>query len=110
GHIIVAVGNDSQFKKLCALIDRPDLDDGRFDTVTKRTLGREGLVAEIQKTMLTRDSQYWLDGLVAAGIPHGPINNYKEVFDHPQVAARGLKVDMQGHPTGKTISVVASPI
>ena len=111
GHIIVACGNDGQFQKLCGLINRPDLaDDARLKTVPMRNAERNFVVAEIQKSLLTNTSEHWLEGMARVGVPHGPINNYKQVFAHPQVIARKLKVDIPNHKGGASIPVVASPL
>ncbi len=111
GHVIVACGNDGQFQKLCGLMNRPELAaDPELQTVPLRNNSRVRVVAEIQKTFLTQTSEYWLDGLAKAGVPHGPINNYKQVFAHPQVVARKLRVDIPGHKAGGSIPVVASPL
>jgi len=111
GHIIVAVANDNQFKKLCEVLGRPQLGmDERFNSVPKRTIDRDVLVPLLQEALLEQDSEHWLEAFTKNGIPHGPINNYKQVFEHPQVLARGLRVDMPNHGAGGSVPVIASPL
>jgi formyl-CoA transferase len=110
GHIIVAVGNDGQYQKFVAAGGRPDLGaDPRFATNPLRVQHRGILVPLIAEMVKTRTKQQWIALLEAAGVPCGPINNLDEVFDNPQVAARGLRVDLP-HPTGGDVKLVGSPI
>lgn len=110
GEIVVAVGNDTQWQQYCAAIERPDLGaDPRWTKVTGRITGREELVPELARTMLTRTRAEWLDRLEARGVPCGPINNYGQVFEDPQVQHRKLRVDLQ-RPDGSTVSTIASPL
>jgi crotonobetainyl-CoA:carnitine CoA-transferase CaiB-like acyl-CoA transferase len=90
-EFIVAVGNDRQFRALCQLIDRPDLaGDPRYNTNPKRVENRAALVSELQSIFLTRPANAWVEGLLAAGIPAGPIHDVATALNDPQVAARGL--------------------
>jgi crotonobetainyl-CoA:carnitine CoA-transferase CaiB-like acyl-CoA transferase len=110
GRLIIACGNDSQYWKLCEVIDRPDLAaDARYQTVTGRATNRDPLAAEIEKTLMTRPTAHWADRLVEAGIPSGPINNFKQVFEHPQVRHRAMRVEMP-HAAGGTSPLAASPL
>ncbi|OZI37175.1 CoA transferase [Bordetella genomosp. 10] len=110
GDMVVAVGNDQQWQKYCEGIERPDLaSDARWTKVTGRITGRETLIPELARTMRTRTSAQWIARLEALGVPCGRINDYKQVFEDPQVVHRGLRVDM---PTedGGTVSTIASPL
>ncbi len=110
GEIVVAVGNDGQWQQYCAAIDRPDLAaDPRWTRVTGRITGRQELVPELARTMLTRTRAEWLERLEARGVPCGPINNYQQVFEDAQVKHRKLRVDLQ-RPDGSTVSTIASPL
>jgi crotonobetainyl-CoA:carnitine CoA-transferase CaiB-like acyl-CoA transferase len=110
GEIVVAVGNDGQWQQYCAAIERPDLAaDPRWARVTGRITGRQELVPELARTMLTRTRAEWLERLEAGGVPCGPINDYRQVFDDPQVRHRKLRVDMQ-RVDGSTVSTIASPL
>lgn len=110
GHIIVAVGNDGQYKRFVEVGGRPELaTDERFATNPMRVRHRDTLVPILADMVRTKTKQDWISGLEAAGVPCGPINNLDEVFENPQVQARGLRVDME-HPSGGTVKLVGSPM
>ena len=110
GHIIVAVGNDRQFARLCQLLGESALaDDERFATNAGRVRHRDVLVPMLQSAFVSRDRQTWLTVLEAAGIPSGPVNDIADVFADPQVRARGM-VEHVAHPEAGTVPLVASPL
>jgi formyl-CoA transferase len=110
GHIIVAVGNDGQYKKFLAAGGRPELGtDERFATNPARVRNRDVLVPLLADMVKTKTKQEWINLLEAAGVPCGPINNLDEVFDNPQVNARGMRIDLP-HPTGGQVRLVGSPM
>ncbi|MBO9513069.1 MAG: CoA transferase [Variovorax sp.] len=110
GEIVVAVGNDKQWLQYCAAIERPDLaGDERWRKVTGRITGRDTLVPALARTMLTRTAAEWIERLEAHGVPCGRINDYRQVFEDPQVRHRGLRVDLP-RPGGGTVSTIASPL
>jgi formyl-CoA transferase len=110
GHIIVAVGNDGQYAKFVEAGGRPELvSDARFSTNPLRVRNREILVPILAEMVKSKTKQEWIDQLEAAGVPCGPINNLEEVYENPQVAARGLQVDLP-HPSGGTARMVRSPM
>lgn len=110
GHIIVAVGNDTQFQRLCSVIGRDDLgQDQRFQSTSGRLVHRDALIPELERAMKTRPSAEWLESMEANGIPSGPINNYKQVFEDPQVQYRGLWAQIP-HPDGGMTPTIASPL
>ncbi|MBI3372935.1 MAG: CoA transferase [Betaproteobacteria bacterium] len=110
GHIILAVGNDGQFKRFCKEAGCPDLaEEARFATMSQRIIHRRELIPILSDVMRQRTKQDWLDALESATVPCGPINNMKELFEDAQVRHRGLRVDMP-HPLGGSAPVVASPM
>jgi formyl-CoA transferase len=110
GHVILAVGNDSQFASFCKIAGRPELAaDSRYATMPGRIRNRDELIPLLRKIMTQRRSKDWIEGLEAANVPCGPINNYQEVFEDPQVRHRGLKVEIP-HPAGVPCPTVASPM
>ena len=110
GHIILAVGNDGQFKRFCRVAGCPELaEEQRFATNSQRIVHRAELIPIVAGILRTRSKREWLEALEAAGVPCGPINNMQEVFDDPQVKHRKLRVDMP-HPSGGSAPVVASPM
>ena len=109
GHLVLAVGNDSQYAAFCKVAGRPELiEDARFRTNPDRVKHRDILVPIVRELMRTRTRQAWIEALESAGVPCGPINDYAEVFQNEQVRHRGLRVDIP-HPLG-TVPTVASPM
>jgi len=101
GHFILAVGNDGQFARLCEIVDRADLaSDPDFATNPARVADRDRLIAELGTAFSGRTKQDILAACEAAGIPAGPINALDDVFDDPQVLARGLRIDLPGGTSG----------
>jgi len=110
GDMIVACGNDGQFRKLCEVAGRAQLaDDPRFATNGKRVENRETLVPMIAAIVATRTTRDWIDALDAVGVPVGPINDLEQVFREPQAVARGLRVELD-HPLAGKVSLVRSPM
>ena len=110
GHVIIAVGNDGQFARLCAVLGRPQWSiDERFATNPRRVANRMPLVDLIGKVTVERTTDAWVSVMDAAGVPCGPINSLEKVFSDPQVQARGLRIEMQ-HPLGVAVPLVANPI
>ncbi len=110
GWIIVAVGNDGQFRKFVEAGGRPELaDDERFATNPSRVRHRDTLVPILAEMVKTRDKADWIGALEAAGVPCGPINDLDEVFDNEQVVARGMQVSLP-HPCGADAKLVRNPI
>ncbi|HJV44177.1 MAG TPA: CaiB/BaiF CoA-transferase family protein [Bacillota bacterium] len=109
-NMVVAVGNDFQFKKFASVLGMQELvEDERFANNPKRVEHREELVELICVRMKQKPSKEWRRLLVEAGIPNGPINNMQELFDDPQVIARKMVVEMS-HPTAEKIKLVGSPL
>jgi crotonobetainyl-CoA:carnitine CoA-transferase CaiB-like acyl-CoA transferase len=109
GHMILTVGNDGQFQRLCTVAGHPEwAADARFQTNAARVGHREELVALLRSETVQRTSRQWIDALEGAGVPCGPINDIAQVFSDPHVVARGLRVRMPG-PSGE-ISGVGNPL
>ena len=110
GHIILAIGNDSQFASFCQTAGCAELaQEPRFCSMSQRIVHRGELVPLIAEIMRTRSKREWIGALEAANVPCGPINNMQEVFEDPQVRHRKLRVDIP-HPLGGVAPVVASPL
>lgn len=105
GHLMLAVGNDAQFRRFCETAGQaPWADDVRFATNPQRVRHRAELIPLIAEATRTRPTRRWIEDLERAGVPCGPINDLDAVFADPQVLARGLRVDVDGVP------LVASPL
>ncbi len=110
GHIILAVGNDGQFARFCAVAGCPEwARDQRFITNSHRVRHRAELVPLLAERLKKRPRAEWLQALDAAKVPCGPINNLDEVFADPQVLARNM-VNTVVHPQQAALRLVASPM
>ena len=110
GSLIVAVGNDSQYRAFCRVIDRPDLAaDERYASAANRNRHREALIPQLAEALLARSMAEWVELLEAANVPCGPIHDMQQVFDDPQVRHRGMKLSLP-HGAGVEAPAVASPL
>jgi len=110
GHVILAVGNDGQFRKFCEIGGTPQwAADERFATNAARVRHRDTLVPLIDSLMRSRTQRAWLEALERAGVPCGPINRIDQVFDDPQIRARGMKLDLP-HPLAGSVPQVRAPL
>jgi crotonobetainyl-CoA:carnitine CoA-transferase CaiB-like acyl-CoA transferase len=110
GHIILAVGNDGQFRRFCDVAGTPEwAGDLRYATNAARVRNRDMLVPMIDALMRTRAQREWLEALECAGVPCGPINRLDQVFADPQLQARTMKLDLP-HPLAGTVPQVRAPL
>jgi formyl-CoA transferase len=110
GWLIVACGNDSQFRKLVELAGEPGLAaDERFATNPQRVRHRDVLLPLLRPLLLRKSRQQWIAELEQAGVPCGPINDLDDVFADPQVQARAMRLDLP-HPVAGQVSVAASAL
>src|SRR5271165_710664 len=110
GAIMVAVGNDRQFQRFCAAIGRAGLaTDPDYLTNSARVANREALLQHIRAITVTRATSDWLAALGAVNVPCGPINTIGDVFEDPQVIARGMPIKLD-HPEAGAVPSVASPL
>ncbi|MGB5104560.1 MAG: CaiB/BaiF CoA-transferase family protein [Steroidobacteraceae bacterium] len=110
GHVMLAVGNDAQFARFCAVAGAPELArDARYATNRERVAHRRELVPVVAALLRERTSSQWLEALRAAQVPCGPINDLAEVFAGPQVRHRGLRID-QPHPVAGSVPGVRNPV
>jgi formyl-CoA transferase len=110
GHLILAVGNDLQFGKFCEVAGKPEwATDPRFARNADRVRNRDVLVPMIAEVVRARSQKAWLDALEPLAVPCGPINRLDQVFADPQVAARGMRVDL-AHPLAGSVPQVRTPL
>jgi crotonobetainyl-CoA:carnitine CoA-transferase CaiB-like acyl-CoA transferase len=109
-HLILAVGNDSQYARFCEIAGRPELaTDARFRKNQDRVRHRDMLVPLLEPIMKTRGKAQWLAALEQAKVPCGAINNLDEVFADSQVRERGMVTEWH-HPLQPQLRLVSSPI
>ena len=112
GWFILAIGNDSQFRKFCEIAGRPDIAaDPEFATNAARVRNRDELAPLLREITATRTEAEWMASLEAAHVPCGPVNDIAQAFDDPQAAHRGARMTM-AHPTAArgTVDLIGNPI
>ena len=97
GHITVGGNNQRLWQRLCEAIGRPELvDDPRFATNDDRMANRAELVAELESALAARTTDEWVEALIEAGVPCGPIHDYRQVFEDEHTQAREMEVELDG--------------
>lgn len=110
GHMIIAVGNDGQFLRLCEALGHPEWgQDARYSSNAARVARRVELIAMLRHVTVQRSTAQWVAVLEQAGVPCGPINDVRQVFADPQVQARGMRVELP-HPVAGKLAMVANPL
>ena len=110
GDVILACGNDNLFKKFCEAAGCTALaEDPRFLGNGKRVENRTELTRLLQALFAKRNTREWVELLEVAGVPNGPINDVAQVYEEPQVKARGIRVELD-HPVAGKLPTVASPM
>ncbi len=109
GHVILAVGNDSQFKRFCSFIEKPELaDDPRFATNPARLENRDALNAILRPAVQALDTGSVIAGLEELKVPVGPVRTLDQVFASDQVAARQMQISMQAEPG--EVQLIGNPL
>lgn len=110
GHLILAVGNDAQFRKFCCAAGRPEMGrDPRYATISDRVHNRASLNEWLGGLMAERTVDEWVALLEQAQVPCGPINTIERVFEDPHVQERGMRVDLK-HPVYGSVPGIRNPI
>jgi formyl-CoA transferase/CoA:oxalate CoA-transferase len=110
GTLVLAVGNDAQWRAFCRVTGLPSLaDDERFATNAARVEHYEDLRPLVARVIRTRTRQEWIDRLVPAGVPCAAVRALDEVLADPQLAAREM-IQSLAHPTAGPVSVLGNPI
>ena len=110
GEVILAIGNNGQFRKFCDFAGKPELaEDPRFRTNPDRVQNRAALETEIATLIAAKPRDHWLTGLPRLGVPCGAINDIAQAFEEPQVKARGMKIELP-HPQAGTVPGIANPL
>ena len=110
GSVILACGNDNLYRKFCEVAGCLELaDDPRFASNGKRVENRAEMTRLLSQVFARRTTHEWVELLEAAGVPNGPINDVAQVFEEPQVKARGVKLELE-HPVAGRMPLVASPM
>lgn len=109
GEILIALGNDRQFRSLCEVIGCPTLaDDAQFVDVAARSLNRDALLGQMRPRIAQWQSDDLLAAMETAKLPGGKVNEIPQVLADPQIAARGLVHEMQ-RSDGTPVKVLGFP-
>jgi crotonobetainyl-CoA:carnitine CoA-transferase CaiB-like acyl-CoA transferase len=110
GHIVIAVGNDSQFESLSTVLGLEEIaTDNRFISNALRVKNRDELIDIIQSTLLQSSGEYWLNQCEVHSVPAGPINTIDQVLNDPQIKAREMRVRLD-HADSDQLELVGNPI
>ncbi|WP_299303147.1 CoA transferase [uncultured Litoreibacter sp.] len=111
GHVLVAVGNDSQYARFCDYLGRPDLAEGENAVNANRVTNRAALIAEYEAELANRTMADVIAGLEARKVPVGPVNTLEQVFTSEQVAARDMKIEMaRDDVEGGHVKLIGNPL
>ncbi|MDU8943763.1 CaiB/BaiF CoA transferase family protein [Ovoidimarina sediminis] len=112
GHVLVAVGNDSQFQRFCSFLGRDDLArDADFATNPMRVKNRDRLIPVLEGELSRRASEEVVTGLEALKVPVGPVHTVEQVFASDQVAARGMRIDMAREDIDRSgVELIGNPL
>ncbi|MGF2735540.1 CaiB/BaiF CoA transferase family protein [Marinobacter sp. DUT-1] len=110
GNMVLTVGNDQQFARLCDVLGHPEwASDERFATNRFRVANRKELIPRLRQATVMRSTREWVGILEQAGVPCGPVNTLDQVFDDPQVLARGMRQSVTHSRLGE-VPTVGNPI
>jgi crotonobetainyl-CoA:carnitine CoA-transferase CaiB-like acyl-CoA transferase len=110
GTIMVTVGNDSQFVKFCKVLGLDDLSqDQRFTTNQLRVKNKHLLIPLIEEVIKSKTVDFWYQAFELVGVPSGPIQEFSDVFNDPQIKHRNIQFEME-HPILGAIPQIANPV
>jgi formyl-CoA transferase len=111
GHLTIGANNQKLWHILCSVLDAPELEhDPRFSDNNRRMDNRAALVAELERRFVSKTTDEWVELLLSAGVPAGPIRNYEQVLrDDPHVKARHMVTSFE-HPVEGTTAVLGPAI
>ena len=111
GHMVIAVGNDHQFARLCKSLGHPEWsEDERFVHNDRRVEHRDILVSLISKVLLQKPLKYWITLFQDVDVPAAPVNSIDKVFEIDQIQHRGMEIKMPHPSTTSDISLIGSPL
>lgn len=111
GFLVIAVGNNRQFQRLCRCLKKTEwVDDMRFSTNADRVKNRSTLTSMIADIIKTQTTQDWISLFSAADVPAGPVNTMGQIFEMEQIQARGMKIQMDHPLSPDPINLIGNPV
>lgn len=110
GHIVIAVGNDTQFSRLAHALGQDWAEDPHFATNTSRVKNRAALTPKIARLIAEQDMAHWVQLFRDIDVPVGPVNTMEQAFAEPQAHARDMTISLPHPVTGAPIDLVGSPL
>ena len=108
--IAIAAANEKLWANFCKVLGKPEwLEDPRFESNPKRVENREALIPMINEVMSQKTCDEWMEGMVAASVPAGPVNTMQRLFSDPQVLHREMIAEVP-HPTIGTLRLGGIPV
>ena len=106
GYFVMGANNQKLWVQLCTLMQRTELlEDPRFSNISQRLANRQALQDELEKTFITKPKDYWVDTLLANGLPAGPILSYPEAFGSEHAKVRGMRMEIDHPIEGKVPNI-----
>ena len=110
GYFVMGATNQKLWTKLCELIERPELlKHADYETISLRLKNREALIETLEQSFAKRDCADWIDTMLAAGIPAGPILSYPEAFGSEHAQQRGMCTEID-HPVEGKVKNIGFPV
>lgn len=110
GYFVIGANSNKLWRTLCELIERSDLAaDPRFATIADRLANREALIAELERSFVLRPAEEWVERLLAAGIPAGPIYDYAQALGSEHARERGMVMEVE-HPVEGKVKSIGFPV
>jgi crotonobetainyl-CoA:carnitine CoA-transferase CaiB-like acyl-CoA transferase len=110
GYFVMGANNSKLWRSLCELINRPDLlEDSRFSSIADRLANRIALIEELEKTLVTRPAEHWVEQMLAVGIPAGPIYDYAQALDNDHARHRNIIMEID-HPVEGKVRSIGFPV
>lgn len=111
GKIVVAVGNDEQWRRFCRALESTELEnDPAYARMSGRIEHREVLLPRLQQIIAQRSCAHWLEAFSRLDVPNGRINSYRETFEHPQIVHRQMAVEVGREDGEGYVRGIANPI
>jgi len=106
GYFVMGANNQKLWVQLCTLMQRTELlEDPRFSNISQRLANRQALQDELEKTFITKPKDYWVETLLANGLPAGPILSYPEAFGSEHAKVRGMRMEIDHPIEGKVPNI-----